>query len=107
MRPTLLWFPQAREDLLDIYVAIGLDNPGAAERVYSTIESSINLLAEHPRLGVRRMDIAPSARMLVERPYLILYEISPDSDAGLVESIEIIRILHGHRDLRDFFWAAR
>jgi plasmid stabilization system protein ParE len=33
MRPALLWTPQAREELLDIYVTIGLDNPSAAERV--------------------------------------------------------------------------
>ena len=37
-RPALLWTPQAREDLLEIYVTIGLDNPSAAERVYSAIE---------------------------------------------------------------------
>ena len=27
MKPVLLWRPQAREDLLDIYVTIGLENP--------------------------------------------------------------------------------
>lgn len=31
MKPAVLWTPQAREDLLDIYVAIGLDNAAAAE----------------------------------------------------------------------------
>ena len=30
MKPAVLWTPQAREDLLDIYVAIGLDDAAAA-----------------------------------------------------------------------------
>jgi len=27
MRPVLVWTPQAKEDLLEIYVIIALDNP--------------------------------------------------------------------------------
>ena len=38
MKPVLLWTPKAREDLLDIYVTIGFDNPSAAERLYTAIE---------------------------------------------------------------------
>jgi toxin ParE1/3/4 len=37
--------------------------------------------------------------LLVEGVYLILYETHPDTDEGLVEAIEIVRIVHGHRDL--------
>jgi toxin ParE1/3/4 len=32
----LIWSPEARKDLLEIYIAIGLDNPAAAERLYTT-----------------------------------------------------------------------
>ena len=32
----LNWSKEAREDLLDIYVVIGLDNAQAAERVYDS-----------------------------------------------------------------------
>jgi len=95
-----LAFAFAREDLLDLYVTIGLDNPSAAERVYSAIEVQASLLIAQPRLGVRRPEIAPATRMLVEGPYLILYETHPDSDSGPVDSVEIVRIVHGHRDLR-------
>lgn len=99
----LLWTPQAREDLLDIYVTIGLDNPSAAERVYSAIEEKAILLLGYPRLGVRRAEIAPAARMLVEGVYLLLYETHPDSDDGPVDEIEIVRVVHGHRDLSHVF----
>jgi plasmid stabilization system protein ParE len=41
MRPVLLWTPQACEDLLDIYVTIGLDNPSAAERIYTAMLADV------------------------------------------------------------------
>jgi toxin ParE1/3/4 len=103
MKPALLWAPQAQEDLFDIYVTIGLDNPSAAERVYTALEDQVKLLGRSPRMGVRRPEIAPSARMLVEGVYLILYETHPDSDEGPLETIEIVRIVHGHRDLSRIF----
>ncbi|MGD9659610.1 MAG: hypothetical protein AB7U61_18545 [Methylocystis sp.] len=37
--------------------------------------------------------------MLVERPYVILYELTPDTDDGPVELIEIVRVIDGRRDL--------
>jgi plasmid stabilization system protein ParE len=51
MPAELLWSLQAREDLLDIYVAIGVENAEAAERLYSAIEPRANLLITHPRIA--------------------------------------------------------
>ncbi len=99
MRADLLWSPQAREDLLEIYSAIGIDNPDAAERLYTAMESKVNLLVNHPRLGVRRSEIQRSARILMEGAYLILYETHPDTDDGRIESVEIVRVVDGRRDL--------
>lgn len=103
MKARLVWTPQASEDLIEIYVTIGLDNQSAAERVFTEIESQIELLAIHPRLGVRRPEIATSARLLVYGVYLILYETRPDSEDEVVEEVEIVRIVHGHRDLGRIF----
>ena len=99
MRADLLWTPQAREDLLEIYIAIGIDNLGAAERFYTAMESKTDLLASHPRLGVRRPEIQRSARILMEGPYLILYETHPDTDDGPIERVEIVRVVDGRRGL--------
>jgi toxin ParE1/3/4 len=85
MAAELTWSPQSREDLLEIYVIIGLDNPAAAERVYTAIEAKAEALAHFPRLGPRRPDIRPRARILVEGPYLILFETHPDTDEGPVD----------------------
>jgi toxin ParE1/3/4 len=41
--------------------------------------------------------------MLVERPYLILFETHPDSDEGPVDEVEIVRIVDGRRDLTSLF----
>lgn len=67
----LNWSKEAREDLLDIYVVIGLDNAQAAERVYDRLERRAESRRNQLRLGPRRSDIRPSMRMLVENPYLI------------------------------------
>lgn len=72
MKPELLWTDQAREDLVDVYVTIGLENESAAERLYDEIEREVLRLRDHPRLGVRRPEIAPSARMLVFGVYVVL-----------------------------------
>ena len=99
----LLWTPQAREDLIEIYTYIGLDNPSAAERIFDTIRAKAKLLVNHPRLGVRRPDIRPSTRMSIEGPYLILYETHPDCDEGNIDDVEIVRIVDGRRNLKNLF----
>lgn len=93
------WSKQAREDLLQIYLAIGHDNIAAAERVYDRLDELAAMLKQQPRMGPRRKDIRPKVRMLVERPYLILYEWTPDTDQGPVDLIEIVRVVDGRRNL--------
>lgn len=95
----VLWTPSARDDLLNIYVTIGRESPLAAERMFERLERRAAQLADHPRLGPRRSDIRPGVRMLVEEPYLILYETVPDTDTGAVEEVVIVRVIDGRRDL--------
>ena len=89
--------------MLEIYVIIGLDNPAAAERVYTAIEAKAEALVHFPRLGPRRPDIRPRARVLVEGPYLILFETQSDTDEGPVDWVEIVRVVDGRRDLTNLF----
>lgn len=99
----LVWTRQAREDLIEIYTYIGLDNPSAAERVFAAIQAKADLLTDYPRIGVRRSDIRPPVRMLIEGHYLILYETHPDADDGPIEKAEIVRIVDGRRDLKNLY----
>jgi len=86
--------------LLEIYALIGLEQPAAAERYFDRIEAKAKLLQSQPRMGLRRPDIRPSVRMLVEAPYLLLYRTLPDTDDGPVDAVEIIRLVDGRRDLK-------
>ena len=97
----LVWTPQAREDLIEIYTYIGLDNPSAAERIFVALQARTELLIEYPRLGARRSDIRPTTRLLIEGPYLILYETHPDTDEGSVDAVEVVRIVDGRRNLKN------
>ena len=103
MPTELIWSNQARADLLDIYVLIGLDDPAAAECYFDRVDTKIELLRSQPRIGVRRNDIRAGMRMLVEAPYVILYRIEPDTDDGPVAAVEIVRVIDGRRDLAHLF----
>jgi toxin ParE1/3/4 len=103
MPTKLVWSNQARADLLEIYVMIGLEQLAAAERYFDRIEAKADLLKSQPRMGVRRPDIRPSLRMLVETPSLLLYSTDPDTDEGPIGAVEIIRVVDARRDLRGLF----
>ena len=53
-------------------------------------------LAKWPYLGPAREDLRPELRYFVIAPYLLFYRIIPDG-------VEIVRILHGSRDLGGLF----
>ena len=50
-------------------------------------------------MGLRRPDLRPAARILLEGPYLILYQTRPDTDDGPIAEVEIVRVVDGRRDL--------
>lgn len=50
-----------------------------------------------------RPEILPTTRVLMERPYLILYETHPNSDDAPVETVEVVRVIDGRRDLTAIF----
>lgn len=41
--------------------------------------------------------------MMVEAPYVILYENMPDTDDGEIHTVEIVRVVDGRRDLSAVF----
>jgi toxin ParE1/3/4 len=60
------------------------------------IAAKLERLARFPDLGSPKPEIAPTARMLVEGSYVILHEVVDDT-------VEIVRVVHGVRDLPDLF----
>ena len=53
---------EAEEDLIEIWIYIAQDNPGAADRVLDDIEERFYALAGNPLMGRLRPDIAPELR---------------------------------------------
>ena len=72
--------------------SIAQHDVAAAERLLDAIDSRCRLLAEQPGLGTLREDLAPRLRFFPAGNYLIFYRSGADG-------IEIIRVLHGARDL--------
>lgn len=91
--------PAAEEDVLSIYVAIFADNAPAAERWLEAIRKSArDLIGQHPESGVRR-DYGRSALRglrMIGIPnfenYLAFYRVTESE-------VQIIRVLHGARDI--------
>jgi len=85
---------QSELDLIAIWLYIAQDNPSAADHLLDTIEEKGWLLAENPKLGQARPDIAEDFRYLPVGRYLMLYREIPGG-------IELVRVVHGMRMLAD------
>lgn len=84
--------PDADQDLIEIWMFITEDNLEAADRIINDIVSKFDLLAQNPKMGRERPDLAPSLRSFPERRYVIFYR-------PVSKGIEIVRVLHGARDI--------
>lgn len=87
---------RARQDLKLIWHYIAAENRQAATRFLLRIEDRIAALREFPLMGSPRDDLGPGFRTLVIGKYLVIYRPVP-------EGVEIIRVVHGVRDLRRLF----
>jgi toxin ParE1/3/4 len=86
----------AKEDLLEIYQYIALDNPSAAERLLKTFQEKFELLTKFPNIGGERNELIIGLRSFPVGKYLILYQSSD-------EYLEIVRVRHGATNLDELF----
>ncbi len=75
---------------------IARSDPDAADRLIDRIEEICEGLAAFPYLGRARSDLAANLRSFIHRSYVIFYRPLPDG-------IELVRVLHGARDLAALF----
>jgi toxin ParE1/3/4 len=86
---------QARDDLLEIWLYVaGRNSEAIADRIFDHVEQAFARLAAHPRLGRARPEIHEDARSLVIERWLALYRVTDDT-------VEIVRVVDGARDLRN------
>lgn len=88
----------ARQDLIDIWLTIALDNEAAADLMLDRIEDAIRRLADFPQLGPSREDLFFGARVILRRPYLVIYRFQSEP-----RQVDIVRVIDARRDLEAIF----
>jgi len=86
----------ANRDLVEIALTIAEENSQAADHWLDSIDSRCQLLAQMSGLGRLRPDLAPKLRGFPVGNHIIFYRERNDG-------IEVIRVLHGARDLPPLF----
>jgi toxin ParE1/3/4 len=87
---------RARFDLDDIWLHVGEHNVRAADALVGAIVERCLLLAEFPGLGPSREELMPQLRSFPVEGYLIFYKPTP-------YGVEVVRVIHGSRDLEAIF----
>ena len=89
--------PQAEADLFEVWSYVASQNPEAADQVENAIYQACAFLAEGPMRGHTRQDLTmgPLRFWTVQRypNYIIVYDPA-------TSPLQIIRLLHGRRDLK-------
>ena len=88
--------PQAFEDLTEIFAYIYHGSPKHAESFAELVQANLKRLAKRPRLGRSRPELMPDVRSLTIGRYVIFY-------LPRVRGIEVVRVLHGSRDIASMF----
>jgi toxin ParE1/3/4 len=83
---------RAQEDLFETWEYIAEHDELAADHYIDYLRERAMELLEFPELGRMRNEICPELRSLLARNHLLFYRIHSDE-------IQILRILHGSRDL--------
>ena len=88
--------PEAARDLDEITSYVATDNPRAADRFAIKLSEVCDLHAAHPQIGEKADEYAPALRLFSVWNYAVFYR--PNDDG-----IELIRIIHGARDIPQIF----
>jgi toxin ParE1/3/4 len=96
--PRLTIAPEARQDLQEIRDRILKESPKAARRVIMRLRQIARLLAGAPSLGRDRPELGTELRSFVADRYLLFYRPLKGE-----EGIELVRVLHGARDIDAIF----
>lgn len=88
--------PRALLDLADIWSYIAEDSVTNADRFAVRIDKTFRLVARRPGIGGARPELYPDLRSFVIGKYVVFY-------LPLKDGIDVIRILHGARDIESVF----
>ncbi|MDP6705848.1 MAG: type II toxin-antitoxin system RelE/ParE family toxin [Alphaproteobacteria bacterium] len=93
---SVVWTPEARNDLAAIRAHIESQDIGAAQRVVQRIVSATDRLVDHPAIGRSGRVGGTRELVVLPTPYVVAYRV-------LDGQVEIIRVLHSARRWPDQF----
>lgn len=88
--------PRASADLIEIWSYIADDSVANADAFVDKLYQTIQALARQPGSGRQREELAPGIQSFPVGRYMIFYR-------GVAGAIEIVRVLHGARDIESIF----
>jgi|SRR5580698_3104991 toxin ParE1/3/4 len=94
--PAIFMRPRALTDLAEIWDYIAADNVSAADAIADLIGDKVQALSRQPGMGRARPDLANELRSLTAGRYVIFY-------LPLSNGVDIVRVLHGARDIETIF----
>jgi len=83
----------AQDDLLEIWSFIAKENLAAADTLLAAFAEQFDRLLRFPEIGRDRSELKIHLRSVPVKGYIIFYQLTN-------RYIEIVRILHGARDIR-------
>lgn len=84
--------PRAKADLVEIWDYIADDSENRADAFIETINQKLAVLAERPNIGRARDELGKNIRSFPVSRYVIFY-------MPIQGGIDVVRVLHGARDL--------
>lgn len=86
----------AKADLLDMWTWIAEDDPDAADGMLDRVQEVASKLSEWPEMGRAREELSEGLRSFVVGSHVVFYRIA-------AERLELVRVLHGRRDVETLF----
>lgn len=86
----------AEEDLKEIWAYVAENNSEAASKLIKEITSKFALLRDYPQMGREQHNLLVNLRSFAVKGYIIFYQ-------PFENGIEILRVLHGSRDIEGIF----
>ena len=88
--------PQAESDLVEIWTYIAQDSLNTADKLLDKIDEKSQTLAQSPFIGKARDELGPKIHSFPIGNYVLFYQ-------PIEDGVEIIRVLHGARDIEALF----
>lgn len=94
--PAIVIRPKALADLAEIWAYIAEDSTRQADAFASRLDQEFRTLARRPNIGRERPELLAGLRSIPVGRYVVFY-------IPHLRGIEVVRVLHGARDLTPFF----